>query len=319
MGPRQLQSFIAVAEELHFGRAAKRVHLSQPALSLQIKSMEEELQVTLLSRSKRKTELTQSGQIFLPEAREVLQRLEQAINKVRRASLGELGTLKVGYTSTAATPILPPVVRRFRTDYTDVDLDLSAILTADQIPQLQDGRLDVGFLCAPFQTPPEIRTRVIHRESFVLLVPETDPLADKADLVLSDCSKSNFISYSRKNSPGVHDQMMNILERNGLSSHVVHEAAEMQTLISLVAAGRGVAVVPASVAMHHSASVVVRELNGETAQSEITIAWNVARLSMSGRHFVQMVFDESKARRRSERLALVPQLVAPSSDHAIAC
>jgi len=319
MGPRQLQSFIAVAEELHFGRAAKRVHLSQPALSLQIKSMEEELQVTLLSRSRRKTELTQSGQIFLPEAREVLQRIEQAISKVRRASLGEVGTLNVGFISTAAAVILPPLVKRFRAKHTHVDIDLRNVLTADQVPQLQEGKLDVGFLRVPLQTPPEIRTRVVHREPFVLLVPANDPLAHKPELRLSDCSKSNFIMYCRKMAPGFHDQIMNILHRNGLTPHVVQEAAEMYTLISLVAAGLGVAVAPASVAMHHPAGVVVRELIGETAQSEIAIAWNTNRLSMSAHHFVQMVFDESKARRRSERLALVPAMIARPVEHAVAC
>jgi DNA-binding transcriptional LysR family regulator len=319
MGPRQLQSFIAVAEELHFGRAAKRVNLSQPALSLQIKSMEEELQVTLLSRSRRKTELTQAGQIFLSEAREVLERIEQAVSKVRRASLGEVGTLNVGFISTAAAVILPPLVKRFREKHKHVEMDLRNVLTRDQVVQLQEGKIDVGFLRVPFQTPPEIRTRVIHRESFILLVPANHPLANKKNLRLSDCHDANFIMYSQKMAPGFHNQILNILERNGVNPRIVQEASEMYTLISLVAAGIGLAVAPASVGMYRPEGVVVRELVDETAQSEIAIAWNINRLSMSAHLFLQMVFEESKARRRMERLALVPPLVARTADHALAC
>jgi len=300
MGPRQLRSFIAVAEELHFGRAAKRVNLSQPALSLQISAIEEELEVKLFARNRRKTALTQAGEIFLQEARDVLQRTEQAITTVRRAALGQVGTLRIGFISTAAAIITPPLVKRFRERYTHVELDLRNVLTRDQLTQLQDRKLDVGFLRLPLQTPPEIRTRVVHREPFVLLLPANHPLADQKDLKLSDCSQADFVMYSRKMAPGFHDVIMNMLHRNGLTPHVVQEAAEMYTLISLVAAGLGIAIAPASIALHHAENVVVRELPDEAARSEIAIAWNLNHVSMTTQLFLQMVFETSTTRKKAK-------------------
>lgn len=303
MGPRQLRSFIAVAEELHFGRAAKRVNLSQPALSLQISAIEEELQVKLFERNRRKTVLTQAGQIFLQEARDVVQRTEQAITTVRRAALGQVGTLSIGFISTAAAIITPPLIKRFRELYTHVELDLRNVLTRDQLTQLQDRKLDVGFLRLPLQTPPEIRTRVVHREPFVLLLPANHPLADQKDLKLSDCGQSDFVMYSRKMAPGFHDVIMNMLHRNGLTPHVVQEAAEMYTLISLVAAGLGIAIAPASIALHHTENVIVRELPDEAARSEIAIAWNLNHVSMTTQLFLQMVFETSATRKKAKAKA----------------
>jgi len=304
MGPRQLRSFIAVAEELHFGRAAKRVNLSQPALSLQIKGIEDELQVKLFARDRRKTELTQAGEIFLQEARDVVQRTEQAITTVRRAALGQVGTLRIGFISTAAAIIMPPLVKRFREQYTHVEVDLRNVLTRDQLTQLQEGKLDVGFLRVPLQTPPEIRARVVHREPFVLLVPSTHPLGEKKDLKLSDCQQTDFVMYSRKMAPGFHDQIMNMLHRHGLTPHVVQEAAEMYTLLSLVAAGFGLAVAPASIALHHSDNVVVRPLIDEPEQSEIAIAWNLKHVSMTTQLFLQMVFQGSSTKKKKSKTTL---------------
>jgi DNA-binding transcriptional LysR family regulator len=312
MGPRQLRSFIAVAEELHFGRAAKLVNLSQPALSLQISGIEDELQVKLFARNRRKTELTQAGEVFLQEARDVLQRTEQAITTVRRAALGQVGTLRIGFISTAAAVITPPLVKQFRERYAHVELDLRNVLTRDQLTQLQDRKLDVGFLRVPLQTPPEIKTRIVHREPFVLLMPASHPLASRKDLKLSDCQHVDFVMYSRKMAPGFHDLIMSMLHRNGLTPHVVQEAAEMYTLISLVAAGLGFAVAPASIALRHADSVVIRELPDEEVRSEIAIAWNVNHVSMTTQLFLQMVFETSRARKmaKARRSALAAEPVA---------
>jgi DNA-binding transcriptional LysR family regulator len=303
MGPRQLRSFIALAEELHFGRAAKRVNISQPALSLQIKVIEDDLQVKLFARSRRKTELTKAGEIFLQEARDVLLRTEQAITTVRRAALGQVGTLRIGFISTAAAIIMPPLVKRFREQYTHVEIDLRNVLTRDQVTQLQERKLDIGFLRVPLQTPAEIRTRVVHREPFVLLVPANHPLAEKKDLQLADCQHADFIMYSRKMAPGFHDLILNMLHQAGLTPHVVQEAAEMYTLISLVATGLGIAVAPASIALHRAENVVVRELTDEAVRSEIAIAWNVNHVSMTTQLFLQMVFKESKLRKKAKAAA----------------
>jgi len=297
MGPRQLRSFIAVAEELHFGRASKIVNLSQPALSQQVSSLEEELGVQLLIRNRRKTQLTPAGRIFLAEAREVVQRTEQAIALTRRAALGQVGTLRIGFISTAAAFLMPPLVKRFREKYEHVELELRNVLTSDQVTQLLERKLDIGFLRVPLPTPPEIRTRVIHREPFVLLLPASHPLAARPNLVLADCQEADFVMYTRKMAPGFHDQLMNILHQNGLTPHVVQEAAEMYTLISLVAAGLGIAIAPASIQLHHAENVVVRPLPEVKLQSEIAIAWNREYASATTQLFLQMAFEGSRSRK----------------------
>ena len=299
ISPKQLQSFIAVAEELHFRRAAKRVNLSQPGLSFQISTIEDELQVKLFARNRRKTELTQAGQIFLQEAREVLQRTEQAIATVRRAALGQVETLRIGFISTATAIIAPPLIKRFREQHTHVGIDLRNILTCDQITQLQERKLDVGFLRVPLQLPPEIKARVIHREPFVLLVPATHPLANKRNLRLSDCQKEDFVMYSREMAPGFHDQIMSMLHRNGLTPHVMQEAEEMYTLISLVGTGLGLAIAPASIGRHHADNVAVRKLPHEEARSEIAIVWNTHHVSITTQLFLEMVFEASDVPKKS--------------------
>jgi DNA-binding transcriptional LysR family regulator len=219
---------------------------------------------------------------------------------VRRAALGEVGTLRIGFISTAAAIIMPPLVKRFRERHTHVEVDLRNVLTRDQLIQLQERKLDIGFLRTPLQTHPDIRTRVVHREPFVLLVPASHPLAQKKDLTLADCQNEEFVMYSRKMATGFHDQIMNMLHRNGLTPHVVQEASEMYTLLSLVATGLGLAVAPASIALHHADNVVVRELPGESAQSEIAIAWNINNISMTTQLFLQMVFEESNTRKKEK-------------------
>ena len=179
------------------------------------------------------------------------------------------------------------------------------VLTRDQLTQLQDSKLDVGFLRVPLQTSPEIRTRIVHREPFVLLIPASHPLAKVENLRLADCQNADFVMYSRKMAPGFHDQIINILHRNGLTPHVVQEAAEMYTLISLVAAGLGVTLAPASIALHQAQNVLVRELIGESSQSEIAIAWNLNHVSMTTQLFLQMVFEESSARKEVESEARI--------------
>jgi len=301
MGPRQLKSFIAVAEELHFGRAAKQVHLSQPALSLQISGLEQELGVQLFIRNRRKTELTPAGVVFLSEAREVLARTEQATLRVRRAALGQVGTLRIGFISTAAAVIMPPLVKQFRDAYPHVEIDLRNVLTTDQLEQLQERKLDVGFLRVPLPVPEQIKTRVVHREPFVLLLPANHPLAKKQNIQLKDCDGEDFVMYTRRMAPGFHDQIMSICHRNGLTPHVTQEAAEMYTLISLVAAGMGIAIAPASIALHHSENVVVREITEDPSRSEIAIAWNRAASSATTQLFLDMVFKGAAAAKSAKK------------------
>src|ERR1700693_491722 len=248
---RHLRSFLAVAEHLHFRRAAETIHLSQPALSVQIRALEEEIGLQLFVRNRRRTLLTPAGQVFLEEAREMVARSEQALARARRAALGQVGTLRIGFVSTAAALLIPPLVMRFRELYPDVELDLRNVLTADQVLQLSDGRLDAGLLLLPIAAQEQIETTVLHREPFLLLLPASHSLARKRHVRLEQLRSANFVMYARKKAPAFHDRILGILNGAGFSPHVVQEASEMQTLVSLVAAGLGIAVAPFSTQLLH--------------------------------------------------------------------
>lgn len=286
---RHLLSFLAVAEHLHFRRAAEAIHLSEPALSVQIRALEEEIGVQLFVRDHRKTLLTPAGEVFLEEAREIVMRSERALGRARRAALGQVGILRVGFVSTAAALLVPQLVLRFRELYPDVELELRNVLTADQVVQLGQRQLDVGLLRLPISANEEIQTTVLHREPFVLLLPVSHPLTRKSDLRLEHLRDSNFVMYARKRAPGFHDCILGILNDAGFSPHVVQEASEMHTLVSLVAAGLGIAIAPSSIQLlHHVPGVVVRKLSRKLPLSEIALAVRKHDPSPAIRLFVEL-------------------------------
>jgi DNA-binding transcriptional LysR family regulator len=165
---RVLRYFVAVAEELHFGRAAERVLVSQPALSRQIAGLEQQLDVRLFERTSRQVRLTDAGAVLLVEARRTLAQAERAVDIARRAGRGEVGRVRVGFLASASNSILPPVVRTFRTRYPSVALELNELLDDEQVRQLEEGQIDVGFLRA-------VPNGAILRSEVVL----TEPLASK--------------------------------------------------------------------------------------------------------------------------------------------
>jgi DNA-binding transcriptional LysR family regulator len=287
---RHLRSFLAVAEHLHFRRAAESIHLSEPALSVQIRALEEEIGTQLFIRDHRKTLLTPAGEVFLEEAREIVMRSDRALGRARRAALGQVGILRVGFVSTAAALLVPQLVLRFRELYPDVELELRNVLTADQVVQLGQRQLDVGLLRLPISANEEIETTIVHREPFVLLLPASHPLTGKRFLRLEHLRDSNFVMYARKRAPGFHDCMLGILNGAGFSPHVVQEASEMTTLVSLVAAGLGIAVAPSSIQLlHHVPGVVVRKLPRKLPLSEIALAIRKDDTSPTTRLFVELV------------------------------
>ena len=289
---RHLRSFLAVAEHLHFRRAAETIHLSQPALSVQIRALEEEIGLQLFVRNRRRTLLTPAGQVFLEEAREMVARSEQALARARRAALGQVGTLRIGFVSTAAALLIPPLVMRFRELYPDVELDLRNVLTADQVLQLSDGRLDAGLLLLPIAAQEQIETTVLHREPFILLLPASHSLARKRHVRLEQLRSANFVMYARKKAPAFHDRILGILNGAGFSPHVVQEASEMQTLVSLVAAGLGIAVAPFSIQLlHHLPGVVVRKLPRKLPLSEIALAVRKYNNSATTRLFTDLALE----------------------------
>jgi DNA-binding transcriptional LysR family regulator len=271
---RQIRSFLSVAETLHFGRTAELIHLSQPALSLQIRALEEEVGVRLLERNRRKTTLTAAGLTFRDDAAGVVSQLDQAIRRARLAADGKLGLLRIGFISTAGNEIVPNLVRRFRESNPEVVFSLRNILTTDQIQMLSAGSLDIGFLRLPIAEHPELEVVAVHRERFVVVTPLSHKLATRKRVALHELSGQDFVMYERSYAPGFHDLIFGMLRDAGVVPNVCQTAGQMPTLISLVDSGMGISILPASAVKHSGASVVACEITGKIAMSEIAIAVN---------------------------------------------
>jgi len=271
---RQIRSFLSVAETLHFGRTAELIHLSQPALSLQIRALEEEVGVRLFERNRRKTTLTAAGLTFRDDAARVVSQLDQAIRRARLAADGKLGLLRIGFISTAGNEIVPNLVRRFRESSPEVVFSLLNILTADQIQMLSAGSLDIGFLRLPIGGHPELEVVEVHREPFVVVTPLSHKLAKRKRVALHELSGQDFVMYERSFAPGFHDVIFGMLRDAGVIPNVCQTAGQMPTLISLVDSGMGISILPASAVKHSGASVAACEIAGKIAMSEIAIAVN---------------------------------------------
>jgi DNA-binding transcriptional LysR family regulator len=269
---RQIRSFLSVAETLHFGRTAELIHLSQPALSLQIRALEEEVGVRLFERDRRKTTLTAAGCAFRDDAAAALSQLEQAIRRARLAAGGKLGLLRIGFISTAGREIVPAIVRQFRELNPEVELSLRNIVTAEQVRMLETGALDIGFLRVPIGGHSALDVVTVHREPFVLVVPSFHELAKRKRVRLRELAGQDFVAYERAYAPGFHDLIFGFLHDAGITPNVSQTAAEIPTLISLVDSGMGIAILPASAVKLSVASVVACEILDRIPMCGIGIA-----------------------------------------------
>ncbi|WP_337997284.1 LysR family transcriptional regulator [Oleispirillum naphthae] len=287
----QLRSFLAVAECLHFSRAAERVHISQPALSLQIRNLEDELGVRLFARNRRKTEITAAGAVFRDEVSIVLAGLERAAARARQAAAGKIGSLRIGFISTAAAAVVPPLVTAFRRGYPQVELEMRHALTADQIAMLEAGEIDIGFFRLPAAPPRGIVMAVMHREPFRLFLHAGHPLEARAEAGLADLDGQEVLVYARKNAPGFHDLLIQSIRGAGAIPSAIHQANDMNTLMSLVSAGVGIAVAPASVGRPDLPNLVSCALRGMPL-SEVVMAYRAEEANPAVRAFVELALAQ---------------------------
>jgi len=284
---RHLRYFVTLAEELHFGRAARRLHLSQPPLSMQIKALETEIGTQLLARTRRHVELTTAGTVFLREAREILSRVEQATASARRAGRGEIGEIAVGFVTIADYNVLPRVLSEFRAQHPAVRLTLREATTDAQLHDLSEQRIDIGFVLAPIQDEGLI-TRPLLCEPLVAALPHNHVLArGRAALSLSRLSDRPFILFPRHMAPGLYDDIVGFCRRAGFIPRVEQEAVQMQTIISLVSAGLGVALIPASMRNLGRSGVVYRALREKSPQTKVLAAWRKGDSAPALRRFLE--------------------------------
>jgi len=270
---RHLTYFVAVAEELHFGRAAQRLNISQPPLSQQIRQLEEEIGVRLLNRTKRRVEITPAGAAFLVEARRMLATAEEAVRRAVRADRGEIGSMAVGFIGSANYSVLPPVIREFRRRFPEVELSLTEMNTSNQIEALRAGRIQAGFLRPPPGSEAAgLAVAPVFREPLVVAMSRNHHLQGEAELPLRLLAKESFIMIPRQRGPGYFDHLIALCQQEGFSPYIVLEASQFHTIIGLVAAELGIAVVPASMQRSRFEGVVFRTVAGG-AETVLNMAW----------------------------------------------
>jgi DNA-binding transcriptional LysR family regulator len=289
---RHLRYFVTLAEELHFGRAAERLHIAQPPLSQQIRQLEVELGFQLFHRTKRTVQLTEAGQVFLGEVQQIFQQLDRAIQVGRKTSRGEMGQLVVGFVSSTAYNVLPTILRTFRTRVPDVSLELHELSTEQQLQWLREGRIDVGFLRLPVDED-TFSVATIFQEPLVVALPETHPLANGASVSLRSLSNELFIFFPRSIAPGLYDQIISLCQQADFSPTVAQEAMQMQTIVSLVAAEMGIAIVPESLQHLQRTGVVYKAIQEPTSKVAIAMIWRCNDTSPTVQRFLEVVRSTS--------------------------
>lgn len=299
---RHLRYFVAVAEELHFNRAAERLHIAQPPLSQQIKQLETELGVELFHRrTKRQVQLTEAGQVLLQATYPILAQLDQAICDTQRAGRGETGSLTIGFTSSVVYDVLPAILHRFRQHFPQVDLVLQELTTTQQEEALHNQRIEVGFCHLPLKDA-SLVSETILEEPLVVVLPATHPLATEPILSVCSLVDESFILFPRHLGPGLYDQIVSFCKQANFSPKVMQEAIQMQTIIGLISAEMGVALVPASLQNLQRAGVVYKPLQEAMPQVETAVVWRSDSSSSVLREFLQVVRAYVNERRNTEVL-----------------
>ncbi|HEL4111267.1 TPA: LysR family transcriptional regulator [Stenotrophomonas maltophilia] len=256
---RLLRQYVAVAEELHFHRAAARLHMSQPPLTAAVRRLEDELGSELIVRGNRTLGLTVAGQTLLVEARATLQQAEQALQRTREAAAGQSGSLRVGYVGSALYGRLPGLIRRFRQIYPHVQLHLQEATSRQQQLWLREQRIDVGVLIPPIPAA-ELVLYDFDYDRLAIALPRAHALADAAEVSVAMLVDESFVSWPAGEGIGFHAQVLGLCTAAGFTPRVVQEAQGMHAVLSLVAVDAGVAIVPASMASFRSQEIAYRLL-----------------------------------------------------------
>lgn len=271
---RQVRAFVTTADEGHVGRAAARLHVTQPTLSRQIAALERSLGVPLFDRTRRQLALTPAGDVFLAGARELVRRADELAAAAQRAHRGELGVLRVGFVQSATFAALPRLLGAFRAAVPAVRVEVQAMTTLRQLDALADDRIDAGLLRPPINVP-DLRQRILSHDELYAALPGGHPLAQRRRVSLSDLADENFVFYEREAGPAVHDTIVGHCRLAGFSPRIVQEAVDVQTIVALVAANLGVSLLISPTPHTDEAAVVYRPLVDRLPRWEMALAWSV--------------------------------------------
>ena len=259
-----IRYFVAAAEELHFGRAAKRLHITQPSLSKRVAKLEEELGVKLFHRTRREVRLTEAGDAFLEGARLVLEDAQRATEEARKAARGELGKLEVGFFSPAIYGILPEILKSYHERFPAVRVTLHEWTSTVQLERLREAKIEIGFMRAPVEEEGFL-TEHVFLEPIVAALPEDHPQARREVVPPEELADDPFIMVPRHKEPNSFDRYVSICQRAGFSPKITQEVFEIHAIVGLVATGMGVAFVPGSIRNLKRPGLVYRPLEDPEA------------------------------------------------------
>ena len=269
---RLLRSFIVLAEELHFGRAAARLCIVQPALSMQIRALENELGVVLFDRDRHRVQLSAAGRVFLPEAQATLEQARRAVQLVKAAEAGEVGTIRLGFVSSVLPVYLPALVRDLHACHPRIELELKDMSTPDQLAALKANVIDFGFVRLPIDDK-RVTTQAVLEESFVVVLPAGHALCALVEVTPFDLAVHPAYFLARRFAPGFYDEFMLMMKRSGAPLTILQELGEFTTMVALVAAGMGIGIVPELAMVAKPAGVDVRPLRLPGCVSRVGVAW----------------------------------------------
>ena len=300
---RHLRYFVAVAEELHFTRAAERLHIGQPPLSHAIQVLEADIGAQLLERSKRWVRLTEAGRLFLDDARRILALAEQARETARRAARGEAGELRIGFTySTPLTPLFAEVINRYRHHFPLVTLTLHEMATLRQLEAIGQRTLDLGFVRPPeVAVPNGVMLTPLREDPLMVVLPSWHRLAAKPALAIRELEALPFVMYPPGGGTGIYPQILRLCRAAGFAPRVGQTAGEASTIIGLVAAGSGISLLPSSFDRIRMDGVCYRPLLDPEATTMLLLAQRAGEQSPLIDAFVALVTDAAKLQPRSER------------------
>src|SRR5436190_12641793 len=285
---RELRSFLVLAEQLHFGRSADLLHISQPALSKQIRGLEEKIGGPLLIRNRRDVRLTAAGALFYQQGRRIIRDLDALFDGAQAAVKGEAGTLRIAVGLATVHSLVPPALRRVRAAHPNVEVQVGDMSTPRQIDALMAGEVDVGFVRLPLNRP-ELAVRKVLTERLTIAASNNF----RAPLTLSNVSQQPFIMIARVVSSTFYDHCIRLCGSAGFSPRVVQEARDMFTLLNLVRAGIGVALVPSSASQMRVSGMKFGHIRTRQAEWDIGVAWNKRHESALVRNFVEICLEHS--------------------------
>ncbi|UCS93641.1 LysR family transcriptional regulator [Echinicola marina] len=285
---RQLKYFLVLAEELHFHRAADKLFIVQPALSKQIKLLEEELGISLLKRDKRNVKLTEAGKYFKTEAKAILDQLELVKSHTRLVQEGQKGEIRIGYVGSCIHTFLPDMLSDLHEAHPYILTYLNEMTSSAQLEAIQNGELDIAFLRNPFPSP-NLNHQPVFRESFALVLPENHPLNENNLEDIHQLANEEFILPTRSDGELYYRLQLSICEDHGFSPKIAHETVHGHTVLNLVGHGLGITFLPTSFQKVTNAAVKFIELKDIPQRAEITAVWNKENPNPSLKKFLNHI------------------------------